>query len=212
VKDYAVALDLAYSPSDVLTLSANYGREHRKDLIQNGAKDDPFNVTTSSLDDAFTTDPFNPFNYWNTEIRDAVDTLGVGTQWRIRPGKLELAANYNFSFGKTRFNNYNPNAAAALAALGRFAKLDNAVAQPWPDVINRYHEVTTTLTYAATRNVSIGLRYLYEWYKLNDFAWNNMTNYLAGTTEENSTKFVFANATYTRYDAHIGSINLIYRF
>jgi MtrB/PioB family decaheme-associated outer membrane protein len=212
VKDWSAALDVAYAHSEVLTLYTNYSREYRKDFIQNGAKDDPFDIDPSTLDEPFLENAFNPFNYWNTDIKDTVNSVGVGARFHLIPRKLAFEAGYSFSYGKTKFDNYNPNAAAAQAALAQDAKLANAVATDWPDVTNRLHEVTASVTYAVTQNLSASLRYLYEWYRLTDFSWDPMSNYLAGQTAENSTRFVFMDPTYHKYEAQVASVNLIYTF
>jgi hypothetical protein len=35
---------------------------------------------------------------------------------------------------------------------------------------------------------------------------------MAGLTAENSTRFVFADATYKKYEAHVGQVYLAYKF
>ena len=212
VKDYVAGVNVAYSPSGAFTVSTMYTREYRKDFIRNGAKDDSFNVTASTLDDPFTADAFNPFNYWNTEIENTIDTVGIDVTFPLITGKLDFSTGYNFSYGKMKFTNDNPNAAEARAATGQDAKLANAITEDWPDVKNRLHEIRASLTYAVTQNLSASLRYLYEWYTLTDFTWDQMDNYLAGSTDENSTRFVFMNPTYRKYEAQVASVNMIYRF
>jgi MtrB/PioB family decaheme-associated outer membrane protein len=207
------ALDAAFSPTERMTFYANYTKEYRKSRIQNGAKDDPFDVAGSTLDDAFATDNFNPFNYWNSNIHDKTDTVGIGATVQLIPDKLVLDTSYNLSFSKTEFNNFNPNAAAANAAgFADGAKLANAVAQDWPTVRDRLHEVRMNLAYSFTKNLKAGITYLYEWYKLDDFAWENMQSYMASVSAENSTKFVFTNSTFKGYEAHVGGVYLSYRF
>jgi hypothetical protein len=35
---------------------------------------------------------------------------------------------------------------------------------------------------------------------------------MAGVSAENSTRFVFADATYKQYEAHVGQFYLVYKF
>lgn len=194
--------DVAYAPSNVVTVYANYGNEYRRSEIQSGAKDDTFN-SAGTLDDAFTSDNFNPFNYWNTNIKEKTDTVGIGLTIQIVPDRLILDTNYNFSHSKMDFDNYNPNGKVKLA---------NAEAQDWPNVVNRLHEFKIDLSYSVAKNLKAGLRYMYEKYDLDDFAWDDMKTYMAGLSSENSTRFLFTDATYNGYEAHVGGVYITYMF
>src|SRR3990172_6749213 len=69
----------------------------------------------------------------------------------------------------------------------------------------RLHEIGAALGYEIAPGIRAGARYLYEWYKLEDFAWD-LDPYMAGRTVENSTRFLFADATYGGYRAHLGRV------
>ena len=84
--------------------------------------------------------------------------------------------------------------------------LANAVAQDWTDIRNRLHEIRGDVAYRFGPNVLAGVRYLYERYDLDDFAWDLLDPYMAGRTPENSTRFLFADATYQGYEAHVGTL------
>jgi hypothetical protein len=88
----------------------------------------------------------------------------------------------------------------------------NAVAQDWPTIKSRLHEVYVDLGYQLTSHVKAGARYLYAAYDLDDFAWANMRPYMAGISAENSTRYVFAGATYNAYEAHVASVYLSGRY
>lgn len=197
----AGAFDIAYSPSERLTVFANYTKEYRKGAMQSGAKDDKFNDPGTAIDDAFAGDNFNPLNYWNTDIREKTDTIGLGATVQIVPEKLILTAGYTFSHSKMEFANSNPNGAV---------KLDNAEVQAWPDVTSRLQEVKADLAYAVTKNLKVGINYLYEWYSLKDFA--NTGAYVADASAENTTRFVFTGANNYSYDAHVAGAYLTYKF
>ena len=186
------AIDVAYTMSDSLSFYANYVKEYRKGDMQSGAKDDTFVAGLG---------PFNPENYWNSDIYEKVDTIGLGATIRVIPGKLTLNTNYSLSYSKMDINTYNPNGAVKLA---------NAAAQDWPTITNRYQEVKTDIAYNFTKNLKAGLTYLYEWYMLEDFV--NTSAYMAGSSFENSTKYVFTGANNFSYDAHVAGVYMTYKF
>lgn len=209
-KNLIGSVDVAYDPSDKVTLSLTYSREHRKGLTQNAAKDDAFNVAGSALDDTFTGDSFNPFNYWNTDITENVDTIGFAAEVRPIPEKLTLNMGYDYSESRMRFDTSNPNAAEASAMGYSGTKLANGAAQVWPLVVNKTHEVRAGGSYELMKDLTIGLNYLFSWYMLNDF--QNTGAYMSGTTPENTTKYVATGASNYNYTAHMVGTTLAYRF
>ncbi len=212
-ENFTGGLDAAYNPSERLTLFLNYTRENRKSNMKSGAKDDAFDLGSTADNEAVLFGNFNPANDWNSEIREKTDTVGIGAAVQLVPGKLTLNANYNLSYSKMEFDNSNPNSALAVAnGFAQGAKLANAVAQPWPSVVNRLHEIKGNLAYKWFANLTVGVSYLFEWYKLDDFAWDNLNPYMAGLSTENSTRFVFADATYKQYEAHVGQVYMVYKF
>ena len=212
-ENFTGGLDAAYNPSERLTLFLNYTRENRKSNMQSGAKDDAFDLASTTDNEAVLFGNFNPANDWNSEIREKTDTVGLGAAVQLVPGKLTLNANYNLSYSKMDFDNSNPNRDLAIAnGFAQGAKLANAVAQPWPSVVNRLHEIKGNLAYNWFANLTVGVSYLFEWYKLDDFAWDNLNPYMAGLSAENSTRFVFADATYKQYETHVGQVYMVYKF
>jgi MtrB/PioB family decaheme-associated outer membrane protein len=206
-------LDATYNPSERLTLFLNYTREDRKSNMRSGAKDDAFDLASTTDNEAVLFGNFNPANEWNSEIREKTDTVGIGAAVQLVPGKLTLNANYNLSYSKMDFDNSNPNRGLAIAnGFAQGAKLANAVALPWPSVVNRLHEIKGNLAYNWFANLTVGVSYLFEWYKLDDFAWDNLNPYMAGLSAENTTRFVFADATYKQFEAHAGQVYMVYKF
>ena len=193
-------VDLSYAPLERISLYASYSKEYRKGAMQSGAKDDTFDAP-GTLDDTLVTDNFNPFNYWNTDIYEKVDTIGIGANLQVIPNRLTVGASYNLSLSKMDFKNVNPNGAV---------KLDNAQVEPWSTVRSRLQEVRADIAYHFAKNLKVGVNYLYEWYKLDDFA--NTPAYMAGASVENSTRFVFTGATHYSYDAHVAGAYLNYKF
>lgn len=209
-KNLIGSVDVTYDASDKVSLSVNYSREHRKGLTQNAAKDDAFDVAGSALDDTTLGDNFNPFNYWNTDITENVDTIGFSAEVRPIPEKLTLNMGYDYSESRMRFDTSNPNAAEASAMGYSGTKLANGAAQVWPLVVNKTHEVRAGGSYELMKDLTVGLNYLFSWYMLNDF--QNTGAYMSGTTPENTTKYVATGASNYNYTAHMVGTTLAYRF
>jgi len=195
------AIDVNYAFSDALSVYVSYAKDYRKGFMQSGAKDDAFNDPNTTIDDALATDNFNPLNDWNTGIYEKVDTVGLGVTFQVIPEKLTLNTSYNLSYSKMDFNTVNPNGAVKLA---------NAAAQEWPTVTNKYQEVKADLGYSFTKNLKCGVTYLYELFMQDDFA--NTPAYTAGSTYENSTKYLYTGANDLSYDAHVVGAYVNYKF
>lgn len=200
------SLDVTVTPADRLALFASYSYERRKERIASGAKDeagkstlvDPITATTLA-------DQFSPVNYWRSNVVDTVNTVGVGATLQLVPERLVLDARYSFSFSDVKVDTFNPN---PIVATGPFTTLDNAIANDWPTVKSRLHEVIADLGWRLSPNARAGLRYLFQSYDLDDFAWERMSPYMAGRSVENTTRFLYANATYDSYFAHVATAYL----
>lgn len=205
-------LDATWEPSERVSVFVNYTKEYDKSVMQSGAKDDGFNNAAVAIDDGRWQDnSWNPLNYWNMDIYEKVDTVGLGATVEPIPEKLTLSAGYNFSRSKMDFVGSNPNAADAVAAgYPAGAKLQNGVALPLPSVVSRSHEARADLAYNIVKNVKVGVNYLYERFKLEDFT--NASNHLGTNSFENTTKYVFMAANKSSYDAHVAGTYLDWRF
>ena len=195
------SIDVNYVLSDRLSLYASYSRDYRKGYMQSASKDDGFDDPTTTIDDAFATDNFNPLNYWNSAIYEKVDTVGLGVTFQVIPEKLTLNTSYNVSYSKMDINTYNPNGTV---------KLTNAAAQDFGTITNKYQEVKADLGYNCTKNMKVGVTYLYELFMQDDYA--NTGEYLAGSTYENSTKYLYTGANNISYDAHVVGAYVHYKF
>jgi hypothetical protein len=199
--------DVTVNPAERLSVYASYTIENRKEKMANAAKDNP----DKSLDDFFDAtgapipDNFAPENYWDSDITDTINSVGVGATVFILPGRLSLDAGYNLSFSDLEIDTSNPSP-GVFTAPDPDLMLLNAVAQNWPTIKNRLHEVTVDLAFRLRPNIRTGVRYLFASYDLDDFAWDIMNPYMADRSVENSTRFVFSDATYNNYEAHVGTV------
>lgn len=193
-------LDVTYVVSDNFSFYANYAREHRRGSMKSAAKDDAFNNPATAANET-TIGGFNPENYWNSTTTEDVDTIGFGTTIQIIPEKLTLNAGYIYSNSEMDIDTTNPNGAVKLA---------NATAQDWPTIKNKLHEIRADLGYNFTKNLKSGVTYLYEKNDSEDFA--DTGAYLAGSTYENSTKYLFTGANDSSYEAHVVGAYVKYKF
>jgi hypothetical protein len=177
-----------------VSVHATYSLEYRKERMASAAKDDAAKATPSF---GFA-DNFPLENYWSSNIQETVNSVGAGATLQLLR-TLALDVSYNLSFSDVEVDTFNPNPIVATT-------LANARAVDWPTVTNRFHEVLADLGYRVTPNIKAGVRYLFEWYDLDDFAWDIMQPYMAGVSVENSTRFVFADATYNAYRASVGTL------
>lgn len=193
-------IDVTYTASDALSFYVNYAKEYRKGTMQSAAKDDSFDNPLTTANET-TIGAFNPENYWNSTTAEKVDTVGLGATLQIIPEKLSLNTSYTYSNSAMDISTVNPNGAVKLA---------NAAAQALPTVRNILQEVRADIGYNFTKNLKSGVTYLYELYTLNDYA--NSSAYMAGSSFENSTKYLFAGANNYSYDAHVVGAYVKYKF
>jgi hypothetical protein len=213
VRRWLGSADVTVTPAERLSLYASYTFEQRKEGMANAAKDDPGKATDDFVDAAGAPlgDNFAPENYWSSDITEKVNTIGVGGSVQILRDKLSLDTGYNLSFSDLEVDTFNPSPGNFTSGSADFMLL-NAVAQHWPTIKSRQHEIFVDLGYHLTQHVRAGARYLYAAYDLDDFAWDRMQPYMAGISAENSTRYVFAGATYNEYQAHVGSVYVSGRY
>lgn len=198
VRSAAGAFDVTLNAADRYSVNVSYGREYRKESMANAAKDDPPKATASTPPLGIA-DDYAPANYWNSIILERVDTIGLAITADVIPERVVAQAGYDLSFSVMDVDTRNPNGIQPIT-------LANAIAQDWTDIRNRLHEIRGDIAYRFGPNVLAGVRYLFERYDLDDFAWDLLDPYMAGRTPENSTRFLFADATYRGYEAHVGTL------
>lgn len=195
------AADAEVTPLERLSIHGTYSFEQRKERMASAAKDDGPKAT----DDFGIADNFAPENYWRSDIRETVNSLGAGATAQLVPDVLVLDLGYTVSFSDVEVDTRNPNPIVATT-------LENARAVRWPTIKNRLHEVVADLGWRITPKVRAGVRYLFKSYDLDDFAWDIMQPYMAGSSVENSTRYVFADATYNAYTAQVGTVYVVGTF
>ncbi len=186
--EYSLGVDVNYTPLQWMTLYGFYVHEFGKFQMSNISK------TGSSN--------FNVANAWDSSSDDRTQSLGVGLNTTLIPNRLTLNLGYNYSLAKGKILTTNPNTIEANFRSG-------AQAFPFPDTKSELHNLKAVLTYALNKNISVGARYTFEEYRLNDFAWDILQPYLfpiSPTTSpiaDNPVRFLILDSRYSNYDVHV---------
>lgn len=184
------SIDALYTPTDKATFYVNYSREQIQSQSQSIAK---------------TGAPFDLRNRWDRNSRDKVDTFGVGITTYFAKDRLAVDSHYAFSLADQRINTANPNVIVPADTL-------NAQAIPWPKIQSSFHEWNNDVSYQFSRNWGFGFRYIYEPYRLDDFAWNGLSPYPISKlpAENDGRRFLLLDSRYSSYSANV--IGLYVRF
>lgn len=188
-------VDVSFAPSDRYGIVAYYNRDqirHHYRSIAKGAGD-----FTWVLDNEF-----------DRDTRDRVDTFGIGLNLTGGDeGRTHMDISYDLSFADQRIKTQNP-------LTPRADSLNDALARPWPDIQNHFHQVHLEAGHRFLSNVEAGLNYLFEPYRLSDFAWDIMRPYMFGAEapENDARRFLFLNSRYGSASAHMVSVYLKYSF
>jgi hypothetical protein len=94
--------------------------------------------------------------------------------------------------------------------------INSAIAYDYPELSDRTLSLRSSLLWDLTEHFAVELRYMFEPYRLNDFAIDGMQPYMQGSFKEtrssatdigdmNVSRFLFLDSRYTDYDAHVAS-------
>lgn len=179
-------IEALFNPRENATVYINYSREH-------------YNSTLNSI--SKTGAPFNDLNRWNREDRAINDNFGIGASTYLYKAKWFLDVNYNYNLGRDLMTSYNVSTPQASAVL-------NATTYDFPESEYRYQEFSVDTNYQVYRNISLGFRYYYEPFKLDDWQLNGLSPYPVDqlAPETDGRKFLLLDSRYTSHNAHIVSL------
>jgi hypothetical protein len=182
------SIEMLYNPQDNVTVYVNYSREHYNTALRSIAK---------------TGTPFDIRNEWIRHDRNINDNFGVGMTTYMFRSKWFLDLNYNYNLGRDLITTANVTAPAPSAIL-------NATAHPFPEAEYRLQEFSIDSNYQLSRNVALGIRYLYEPFKLDDWQLNNLSPYPVDrlAPEIDGRKFLLLDSRYSSHNGHIFSVYL----
>jgi MtrB/PioB family decaheme-associated outer membrane protein len=214
--------DINFQPSDKLNLSAFYSREELKSAQRGRFLDENnrLNNIAAGKDWQDTTGDF----IWDADFEDTTDTLGVAILFKPIKDKLDLKGDFSHSRGVVDIN---------YVAGAQIAEDDTTSFKDWsewsspPDVKFKTNTVTFNMNYAISERLSLGLKYLFETYRvtdwqqqatgahqtvLNEYYVADQDPETAGTSQDRAgSRLVrLGGILAPSYDAHVGVITLRY--
>jgi MtrB/PioB family decaheme-associated outer membrane protein len=194
---FTTGADLSYAVLDRVTLFGYYSRDDYETRTKTRAKSDAAGGGSFAV----------PENDWLTGIDDVANTVGAGITVEVIPEKLSFGLGADYSFAESEIRGTNPDFVAGTTT-------SSATAYDWPDLEIETTEVKADLNYNFTEHLSTGLRYVYKMFDLDDAAWNSVSAYgnPPDTQGNRLDYFIFMDANYGDYDAHLVTWTVSYRF
>lgn len=181
-------IDLLYNVRENMTFYANYSREHYNTEIQSISK---------------TATPFDLRNRWNRAERNINDNFGIGMTTYLAQSKWFLDVNYAYNSGKDLISTSNLTALAPNALL-------NGTAYAFPEAKVKFQEFSVDSNYQIRPGIALGIRYLFEPFRLDDWQVNGLNSYPVDqlAPETDGRRYMLLDSRYTNHDAHIISLYL----
>lgn len=196
-KGYMAGVDATYRLSDSVSVSAYYSRDDYETKQRNRAKSNSLGAGTFAV----------PENDFDTKLDDTTDTVGMNVLVKLIPDTLTLNLGADYSEATGKINTTNPNYLAGTTTSG-------ATAYAFPELKTKITELKANLNYQLTPQVLTGLHYVYKRFQMDDFATDNLLAYgNALDTQGNSlSHYIFMDANYSDYEAHLIAATLKYSF
>ncbi len=146
-------------------------------------------------------------NTWLRDTRDRVDSISLGWNSTLLKDRLSYDFSYGFALSKTNINTANPIGFDPDARL-------NAPAFSFPEIKDRFHELRAALQFKLRENLALGLTYIFEPYRLNDFMTDILDPWIPDrlAPENDARRYLFLNARDGNYTGHVASVTLRYTF
>lgn len=180
--EYSFGFDANYTPVKWMTLYGFYVHDVGKFKMRNISMTGSLNFTAA--------------NAWDSSVDDRTQSVGAGLNAALIPNRLTLNLGYNYSRAKGKILTTNPNTIEADFRTG-------AQAFPFPDTRSQLHNIAAILSYKLNQYVTIGARYAFERYRLNDFQWDNLEPFIFPNTLDNASRFLLLDSRYSNYDVHV---------
>ena len=170
---YSYGFDVHYAFSPQITLYAEYSREHyytrmitRYRTPTNGAQTI---LTCTGCD--------TPNNDWQSTTRDPVDVYSVGVDLYLSK-KIYFTTYYTLSAGKGNVDSHFLGNPTILAGANAFLLTGTNAATPYPENVDRNHEVGVVFKYKLTDRLTPKIEYRYQQWDNRDYQTTVMTPYM----------------------------------
>ncbi len=174
--------DINFSPDQSLNLFLFYTYENG--VAEQFSRNYQSNIAGSD---------FDPNRNWTANSDNIFHTVGVGAKAYFMQKKFSLDTKYTYSQG--------------VSKVGFIAGSVIAPALGTPDVTSQIHRFEAKGKYNYSREITLGLSYIYENYRSTDFALDNAS---AATTSVNNV--ILLSNSNPNYSGHIGFVTATYHF
>jgi hypothetical protein len=167
--------DADYALFSQLTFFAEYSHErYNKRMISRYRQ--PVSAPTTILTCTNGCDTAN--NDWESTVHEPVDIYATGFDWSATK-KASLTTYYSLSAGRSNVDS-RPLGDPTLTAPGpnQFTLIGTNAATPYPETVNRTHEVGVVFRYKITENLIPRIEYRYQQWDNRDYQTSVMTPYM----------------------------------
>ena len=152
-------------------------------------------------------------NTWDRDSKIGLDMFQFGVNTASEGERTVLDLSYVLSFAGDRTHTGNPFSILPISPR-------TATAYNYPDGFNWQQEVNLSITHQLRPGLALGISYLFEPYRLDDFYTNNMQAYQSQLPSPGGPaaasppvpRYLFANARFTSYHANVATVFLRYSF
>jgi MtrB/PioB family decaheme-associated outer membrane protein len=173
---HTVGLDVAVALVERLRVNA-FASLDRANVRQRGFEfDENFKATPTGVAATAPLRPWiDPNGQWFADIKDTTYTIGVGSGFALLPTRLALDANYTFSQGRVEIDYSGFGTQSGTDPSQTFADTFQFGFRSPPTVRNVRHTAGAALGYRVTEQVTLSLGYMYERFKIRDWAQETST-------------------------------------
>lgn len=166
------SLDASYAPTERLTLTA-FGSRETIDFSQRGLEFQENNKLDAASNAALQLNELGPWtrasNQWLAVTDDRTNTIGVGVEYGIVPGKLRALGDYVRSRGRLDVEYSGFGTQSGLDPTQMFADNFQFAFRTPPTAEQDEDVVSATLEYTREHNLVFGLHYVFDRYRLRDW-------------------------------------------
>ena len=172
---YNWGFDADYAFSEKVTFFAEYSHERYHQRMVTRYRQ-PVSPPTTILTCTNGCDTAN--NDWESTSREPVDIYSIGADWTLGK-KIALTTYYSLSAGRANVDS-RPLGDPTITAAGpnQFTLTGTNAATPYPETVNRTHEVAVVLRYKLTANFTPRIEYRYQQWDNRDYQTTVMTPYM----------------------------------
>jgi hypothetical protein len=170
---YNYGFDVDYALTSQVSLYAEYSREHYYQRMITRYRTPPSGVQTILTCTGCDT----PNNDWTSTSTEPIDVYSVGVD--LHPSKrIYLTTYYSLSAGKENVNSHFLGDPTILTGANAFLLTGTNAAVPYPENVDRSHEVGVIFKYKLTDRLTPRIEYRYQQWDNRDYQTTVMTPYM----------------------------------